>query len=84
VTFLGSVWVGSRQCPARPVGVRPIRGECGFGKASDRVKAKDHRPEKGFSVVVWWGTLSVEGEKLGRWKTIIGFQSLLCQILQAP
>jgi hypothetical protein len=22
---------------------------------------------------VWWGALSTEGEKLGRWKAIIGF-----------
>jgi len=56
------------------------KGESGFGKASDRVKVKDHRPEKGFSVLEWWGALSVEGKKLGRWKAIIGFQSLL----QAP
>jgi hypothetical protein len=32
---------------------------------------------KGFSVVVWWGALSKEVEKLGRWKAIIGFPSLL-------
>ena len=43
------------------------RGESGFGKASDRAEAKDHRPQ-GFPMVVWWGAagLSVEGEKLDR------------------
>jgi len=46
------------------------KGERGFGKASDRVKAEDHRPQ----VVVWWGALSKEGEKLGRWKAIIRFR----------
>jgi len=34
-------------------------------------------PRKGFSVVVWFGALSMEGEKLGKWKAIIGFQPLL-------
>ena len=48
------------------------KGESGFGKASDRVKAKDHRPQ-GIPVVVRWGALSVGGEKLDRWKVIIGF-----------
>jgi hypothetical protein len=48
------------------------KGERGFGKASDRVKAEDYRPQ-GSSVVVWWGALSKEGEKLGRWKAIIRF-----------
>ena len=48
------------------------KGESGFGKASDRAKAKDHRPQ-GIPVVVWWGALSVDGEKLGRRKAIIGF-----------
>ena len=44
----------------------------GFGKANDRVKAKDHRPQ-GIPVIVWWGALSVQGKKLGQWKAIIGF-----------
>ena len=49
------------------------RGESGFGKASDRVKAKDHRPSRILSEV-WWGALSVEGKKLDRCsKVIIGF-----------
>ena len=39
------------------------KGESGFGKASDRAKAKDHRPQ-GIPVVVWWGALSVERKKL--------------------
>ena len=56
------------------------RGESGFGishgKASDRVKAKDHRPS-GILGEVWWGALSREGRKLDRCsKVIIGFQSL--------
>ena len=37
----------------------------GFGKASDRVKAKDHRPSEILGEV-WWGTLSIEGRKLDR------------------
>ena len=49
------------------------KGESGFGKASDRVKAKDHRPS-GILGEVWWGALSVEGRKLDRCsKVIIGF-----------
>ena len=46
--------------------------ESGFGKASDRAKAKDHRPQ-GILVVVWWGALSKEKKKLGRRKVIIRF-----------
>ena len=41
------------------------KGESGFGKTSDRVKAKDHRPS-GTLGEVWWGALSVEGRKLDR------------------
>ena len=53
------------------------KGESGFGKASDRAKAKEHRPY-GFSVEVWWGALSVEGKKLDRCsKVIIGFPASL-------
>ena len=37
----------------------------GFGKASDKVEAKEHRPS-GIPVGVWWGALSVEGRKLDR------------------
>ena len=49
------------------------RGKSGFGKASDRVKAEDHRPE-GILGEVWWGALSREGKKLDRCsKVIIGF-----------
>ena len=49
------------------------KGESGFGKASDRVKAKDHRPS-GILGEVWWGALSREGRKLDRCsKVIIGF-----------
>ena len=49
------------------------KGKSGFGKASDRAKAKDHRPS-GILGEVWWGALSVEGRKLDRCsKVIIGF-----------
>ena len=48
------------------------KGESGFGKASDRVKAKDHRPS-GILGEVWWGALSKEGRKLDRAKVTIGF-----------
>ena len=49
------------------------KGESGFGKASDRVKAKEHRPY-GISVEVLWGALSIEGKQLDRCsKVIIGF-----------
>ena len=49
------------------------KGESGFGKASDRVKAEDHRPS-GILGKVWWGALSKEGRKLDRCsKVIIGF-----------
>ena len=48
------------------------KGKSGFGKANDRVEAEEHRPS-GIPVGVWWGALSVEGEKLDRWKVIIGF-----------
>ena len=46
------------------------QGESGFGKASDRVKAKDHRP-KGILGEVWWGALSREGRKLDRCSKVI-------------
>jgi len=39
------------------------KGDSGFGKASDRAKAEDHRPQ-GIPVVVRWGALSVEGKSL--------------------
>ena len=46
--------------------------ERGFGKASDRVEAKDHLP-LGILGEVWWGALSIEGRKLDRCsKVIIG------------
>ncbi len=49
------------------------KGESGFGKASNRVKAEDHRPS-GILGEVWWGALSSEGKKLDRCsKVIIGF-----------
>ena len=49
------------------------KGESGFGKANDRVEAKDHRPS-GILGEVWWGALSREGRKLDRCsKVIIGF-----------
>jgi len=48
------------------------KGESGFGKASDRVKAKDHRPS-GILGEVWWGARSKEGRKLDRAKVITGF-----------
>ena len=41
------------------------KGERGFGKASDRVKAEDHRPS-GALGEVWCGALSREGKKLDR------------------
>ena len=51
--------------------------ESGFGKASDRAKAKDHRPQ-GIPVVVRWEALSVEGEKLDNCsKVIIGHHRLI-------
>ena len=37
----------------------------GFGKASDRVEAEEHRPS-GIPVGVWWDALSAEGRKLDR------------------
>ena len=49
------------------------KGKSGFGKASDRAKAKEHRPS-GIPVGVWWGALAAEGRKLDRCsKVIIGF-----------
>ena len=49
------------------------KGKSGFGKASDRVKAKEHR-RSGILGEVWWGALSKEGRKLDRCsKVIIGF-----------
>ena len=49
------------------------KGESGFGKASDRAKAKEHR-RSGIPVGEWWGALSAEGRKLDRCsKVIIGF-----------
>jgi len=49
------------------------KGESGFGKASDRSMAEDHRPS-GILGEVWWGALSIEGKKLDRCsKVIIGF-----------
>ena len=48
------------------------KGESGFGKASDRAKAEDHRPS-GILGEVWWGALSIEGRKLDRSMVIIGF-----------
>ncbi len=49
------------------------KGKSGFGKANDRVEAKNHRPV-GIQVGVWWGALSIEGRKLDRCsKVIIGF-----------
>ena len=49
------------------------KGKSGFGKANDRVEAKEQRPS-GIPVEVWWGALSVEGRKLDRCsKVIIGF-----------
>jgi len=59
------------------IGRATSKGEGGFGKASNRAKAKDHRPARGFSVVVGWGALSIEGKKPSQWKAMIGFQSLL-------
>ena len=51
------------------------KGKSGFGKASDRVEAKEHRPS-GILVEVWWVALSEEGRKLDRCsKVIIGFPS---------
>ncbi len=41
------------------------KGKSGFGKANDRVEAKDHRPS-GILGQVWWGVLSREGKKLDR------------------
>ena len=52
------------------------KGDSGFGKVIDRAKAEDHRPQ-GIPVVVRWGALSVGGEKLDRWKVIIGFPGSL-------
>ena len=57
-----------RGAPRKSLGIfRRVtnKGESGFGKASDRVKAKDHRPS-GTLGEVWWGALSIEGRKLDR------------------
>ena len=52
------------------------KGKGGFGKASDRAKAEDHRTQ-GFPVVVRWGALSVEGQKLDHVRrSLSGSQSL--------
>ena len=59
------------------------KGKSGFGKASDRAKAKDLRPQ-GIPVVVWWGALSMEGKKLGRWEAIIGYPVSLPSALLKP
>ena len=59
-------------------------GECvsgffEFGKASDRAKAKEHRPQ-GIPVNLWWGALSME--KLDRCsKVIIGSPIFLLRAL---
>ena len=46
------------------------KGESGFGKASDRVKAEDHRPS-GILGEVRWGALSREGRTLDRCSKVI-------------
>ena len=49
------------------------KGESGFGKASDRVKAEDHRPSVTLGKV-WWWALSIERRKLDRCSKVnIGF-----------
>ena len=71
--------IGVRGAPWKSLGVirrATYKGESGFGKASDRVKAKDHHPSEILGEV-WWGALSKEGKRLDRCsKVIIGFQSL--------
>ena len=60
--------IGVRGTPWKSLGLlRRVtnKGESGFGKASDRVKAKDHRLS-GTLGEVWWGALSREGRKLDR------------------
>ena len=52
------------------------KGKSGFGKANDRVEAKEQRPS-GIPVEVWWGALSIEGRKLDRCSKV----SSLCQAL---
>ena len=39
------------------------KGKSGFGKANNRVEAKEHFPS-GIPVGVWWGSLSIEGREL--------------------
>ncbi len=53
-----------RGAPRKSLGIfrrATNKGESGFGKASDRVKAKDYRPS-GTLGEVWWGALSKEGK----------------------
>ena len=68
--------IGVRGAPWKSLGIlRRVtnKGESGFGKASDRVEAKKHRP-LGIPVGEWWGSLSIEGRKLDRCSSvIIGF-----------
>ena len=63
---LGRVW----GC----VGVRPIRERAGSAKPATELRRRI--TAKGFSVVVWWGALSKEGKKLGRWKATYRVPSL--------
>ena len=60
--------IGVRGAPWKSLGIllrATHKGESGFGKASDRAKAEDHRPS-GILGEVWWGALSREGRKLDR------------------
>jgi len=50
------------------------KGQSGFGKASDRAKAKDLRPQ-GTPGVGWWGALSTERSRL-KGRPLLGSQSL--------
>ena len=65
-----------RGAPRKSLGIlRRVtnEGESGFGTASDRVKANDHRPS-GTRGEVWWGALSKEGRKLDCFSKVnIGF-----------
>ena len=47
------------------------KGKSGFGKASDKAKAKDHRPS-GILGEVWWGALSAEGRNFAARPLFVG------------
>ncbi len=59
---LNGIPIKARTPPLSPcrIDTKCKHQRCGFGKANDRVEAKEHRPS-GIPVGVWWGALTAEG-----------------------